>query len=955
MSVRSHVKFLPSIIPDSFGLDKRLLRFLNNDWRQKPPPNGRLDWPKESDGIQLQITTNNYICDDEGKIEPWEGIQLHNDHPPPRPGSIPITFGRFDVQDADAIDVFNALADTKSEEKWDELLMNGPGVTYLGDFAKEKARGASVSFVARPFPDRQVFQWMVYNSTPNYDDMWVVYSTRRNDVLHHRGVENEGWPAVQAQNCLGAYHVVGLPQGGCHVVFSTMVNSYPPWPITAQFVFNIAWTKTADYIEHIRLRAQLLKKRRLESGNKYELVVPRWLVFDDLKPNKSESGDNFVADSKKVIPPFQGPDYIADIIQTDLLKDLKRLASSSHTSFGVLLLVVPGTAVLGLALWAWKALMVMGFQGHSGAQWASCCPWLFKAPVLAVPDHSPKEARNDDRTPEVPEFFLEGMETPKPETDSRDLIHAFQEETQIFAPAAPMPLPVLVVTGFLGSGKTTMVKQLMKRRSNLRVAAVAHDLAATINVDAAFLSSVADVQRGLGKGESLFQQTMTAFRDGDVAALSGCVCCPGFDDALSFAVRSALTQGADTGLLDYLVVETSGAADPRRIVGALEVRFGPLARVRLDRVATVVDAERVVAEGQRWELAQATEQQTAEEQLQLVQLSVADLVLLNKALDLAEVGPEDVLVDAGCGDGQVCLAAARRGARAVGWDLDENLVQECRRKARAQGYETLCSFERRDALGCQSQSRGPSLYQSEPKGPGRWLPHGTTVLFLFATDEVLEDEVKFLESLSKMPRFRNKPASGVERSGFTPCQEVCLSIEAKSKRVDLIKDEDVVWAKQLLQRLCPDAKVLPCRHGDVPVPDLLDVEVAEAVPTAAISHEDNPTCWKMSSSSTESSRPSHDRGFKGVDMNIHHRVAEWSTRDRGSKPVRLARLQHLLCEKLPRLRRWLRRGKGLLRVAEDPSARWDWELSGQLRYNLRRSGGTVPWSTLAPCMHWLAG
>lgn len=41
---------------------------------------------------------------------------------------------------------------------------------------------------------------------------------------------------------------------------------------------------------------------------------------------------------------------------------------------------------------AWKALMVMGFQGHSGAQWASCCPWLFKAPVLAVPDHSPKEA-----------------------------------------------------------------------------------------------------------------------------------------------------------------------------------------------------------------------------------------------------------------------------------------------------------------------------------------------------------------------------------------------------------------------------------------------------------------------------------------------------------------------------------------------------------------------------------
>ncbi len=100
---------------------------------------------------------------------------------------------------------------------------------------------------------------------------------------------------------------------------------------------------------------------------------------------------------------------------------------------------------------------------------------------------------------------------------------------QIFAPAAPLPLPVLVVTGFLGSGKTTLVKQspglvrhflvqghmvsdstlecgptflmsprLMKRRGNLRLAAVAHDLADTVNVDAAFLSSVAEVQRGYG-------------------------------------------------------------------------------------------------------------------------------------------------------------------------------------------------------------------------------------------------------------------------------------------------------------------------------------------------------------------------------------------------------------------------------------------------------------------------
>ena len=115
--------------------------------------------------------------------------------------------------------------------------------------------------------------------------------------------------------------------------------------------------------------------------------------------------------------------------------------------------------------------------------------------------------------------------------DSR-FFNPHPQRNQIFAPAAPLPLPVLVVTGFLGSGKTTLVKQspglvrhffgtgmyrvtwfllqpwdavqrflsprLMKRRGNLRLAAVAHDLADTVNVDAAFLSSVAEVQRGHG-------------------------------------------------------------------------------------------------------------------------------------------------------------------------------------------------------------------------------------------------------------------------------------------------------------------------------------------------------------------------------------------------------------------------------------------------------------------------
>ena len=69
---------------------------------------------------------------------------------------------------------------------------------------------------------------------------------------------------------------------------------------------------------------------------------------------------------------------------------------------------------------------------------------------------------------------------------------------------------------------------------------------------------------------------------------------PASTRALASTLRSALTQGADMGLLDGLVLETSGAAGPAAHRGGPEVRFGPLARVRLDRVVTVVDAERLM-------------------------------------------------------------------------------------------------------------------------------------------------------------------------------------------------------------------------------------------------------------------------------------------------------------------------------------------------------------------------
>ena len=70
--------------------------------------------------------------------------------------------------------------------------------------------------------------------------------------------------------------------------------------------------------------------------------------------------------------------------------------------------------------------------------------------------------------------------------------------------------------------------------------------------------------------------------------------------------------------------------------------------------------------------------------------------LVEKMLDLALVGPSDYLIDLGCGDGRIAVAAARRGARALGVDLDPLRIEEAAAAARIAGVEAHVRFRRQD-------------------------------------------------------------------------------------------------------------------------------------------------------------------------------------------------------------------------------------------------------------------
>eukprot|EP00038_Savillea_parva_P027255 m.58505 g.58505 ORF g.58505 m.58505 type:complete len:519 (+) comp7826_c0_seq1:482-2038(+) len=163
-------------------------------------------------------------------------------------------------------------------------------------------------------------------------------------------------------------------------------------------------------------------------------------------------------------------------------------------------------------------------------------------------------------------------------------------------------LPVTLVTGPLGAGKTTTLRHILQNKRNLRVAAAVNDFAA-VNVDSDLIASEK--------------------KDAGVMALTnGCICCSKKGDLVE-KVWSVLKE-ADSGNVDYLVIETSGVTDPCTVVQALEAEYGKMFRIRLDSVVLVLDADEVVSR-----------LDDGQPPVHPHQLACADVVLLNKC-DLIE-------------------------------------------------------------------------------------------------------------------------------------------------------------------------------------------------------------------------------------------------------------------------------------------------------------------------------
>ena len=186
-------------------------------------------------------------------------------------------------------------------------------------------------------------------------------------------------------------------------------------------------------------------------------------------------------------------------------------------------------------------------------------------------------------------------------------------------------LPVTVVTGFLGAGKTTVLRHLLTR-SGQRLAVMVNEFG-SVGLDGDLIRSC-----GFCPDDEV---------DGRLVELNnGCLCCTVQDDFLP--TMEQLLERADQ--LDGIVVETSGLALPRPLLQALDwpaIR----SRVHVNGVVTLVDGEALAA-GSPVADREALEQQrredpsldhiTAIDELFRDQLQAADLVLLSRADRLSQ-------------------------------------------------------------------------------------------------------------------------------------------------------------------------------------------------------------------------------------------------------------------------------------------------------------------------------
>ena len=178
-------------------------------------------------------------------------------------------------------------------------------------------------------------------------------------------------------------------------------------------------------------------------------------------------------------------------------------------------------------------------------------------------------------------------------------------------------VPITVLTGYLGAGKTTLMNHILTNQEGYKVAVIVNDIG-EVNIDAKLIAD-----GGFVKEED----------KGNVVPLSnGCICCTLKEDLLN-----QIIDILKTGKFDYILIEASGICEPLPIAQTISFLEDNLEKqagrkiCRLDNVVTVVDALRLVDEfGSGKDLEKEDLDEDDIENLLIQQIEFCNLIILNK-------------------------------------------------------------------------------------------------------------------------------------------------------------------------------------------------------------------------------------------------------------------------------------------------------------------------------------
>ncbi len=377
-------------------------------------------------------------------------------------------------------------------------------------------------------------------------------------------------------------------------------------------------------------------------------------------------------------------------------------------------------------------------------------------------------------------------------------------------------LPVTVLSGFLGAGKTTVLSHILNNREGKKVAVIVNDMS-EINIDSAIVQNDVSLNRS---EEKLVEMS------------NGCICCTLREDLLE-----EVNNLAQEGRFDYLVIESTGISEPLPVAETFTfadedgVSLSDVAD--LDTMVTVVDGVNFLKDYDEAKYLQDTGESLGEEDERSVadllvdQVEFADVLLVSKT-DLAISADIDRLTAilktlnthakiVPISQGQVNIDEVlstglfdfERAQQAPGWlkemrgehvpETEEygiaSFTYEARRPFHPEKFHQF--LHSTDKYGKLIRSKGYFWLASRPEFAGQWSQAGGIARYGFAgmfwkalpkekwpTDEeyLSSIEKQWVEPFGDMRQELVFIGQGLDQSGFTQALDDCLLSEVEVLR-----------------------------------------------------------------------------------------------------------------------------------------------------------------------------